>query len=386
LAEDRELLRETEALQDAANRWEAGRRVPEDLLRGVRLQHAKELVASEAGRLRGLDLEFADASSQAAEAEEAREHGQRRRQRLLGAGVGIAVVVAIVAGGLAVLQQGRADAEAEAAAENRARLSTLVQRAVDDPNAQAGLLLALEARRQAPGPETDAVLLGALQLLNAEATAESSTRSLSTACDSPWASWVSSGRSPDPASATGAAVAGLGTVEQIRDGGSVLDADCADSFGDPSSGRRYAVSGESSDRRLWLGPLDGPWELDLRLAGESWVSGQAGFAGERLLLEQPGSVRLVDSVTGTPIGSPIMGLAADPVVLLSPDGRLFAVVSEPSEGGDASAVAIHDAIDGAELKVVEVPGEVVVLYFDQVAGQLLIGTAEGELTAVGLGS
>jgi serine/threonine protein kinase len=376
LAEDRELRRETEALQDAADRWDDGGRTSEDLARGVRLQRAVALAESDTERLRPLDLEFVDVSSAAFQAEAEAERRRSRRQRLLMGGVGIAVALALVAGGLAVLQQSRADAEAKAAAADRARLTTLVQRAADDPTSQAGLLLALEARRQAPGPETDAVLLGALQPLRAQETAEYSTSAESSGCASALQSVLTPRRTNPPASRE--------VSIESSDAGVRPAVSCDGLVGDPTSGRRYSILGDSAGKRLWLGPVNGPWEVDVRLAEESWISGPAGFAGERLLLEQPGWVRLVDSVTGRTIGAPITGLAEDPLVLLSADGQRFAVVSEATAGGNL--VSIRDAIDGAELQRVELPGEANVLYFDVPTDELLVGTTEGELTVVGLDS
>ena len=181
------------------------------------------------------------------------------------------------------------------------------------------MLLALEAHRQAPGPETDAVLLGALRLLNVQETSDSVTQSTTAGCTGPWQGWISTQGMTGTSALDGAAASPDLDGGEVKGVGLLPGGDCSGWFGDPTSGRRYSVAEDG--RRLWLGPLDGPWDVDMKLDGRSWVSGPAGFAGERLLLESPGSVRLVDSATGAPIGGPIMGLAEDPLVLLSPDGQ-----------------------------------------------------------------
>jgi len=333
LEEDRVLLRDTEALQAASDGWDGGGRVTEDLIRGVRLERAEGLVTHEPDRLRPLDLEFVRAARADADAGAALEKQRRRRQRLLASGIGVAAVVVIATVGFAAFQQRQADADVQAAAEDRARLAALVEGVFDEPDPFAGPELALEARREAPGPETEAVLLGALQRAQVER-------------------------------ATSAVAPGL---------------DAADA----ASGRRYEVGSGGSSLRL--GPAEGPWEKELRLDGRSWISGSDGFAGERLLLESPGSVRLVDSVTGSPIGGQIRGLAADPLALLSPDGRHFAVVrSGAGADGAGDIVDLYDASDASVLDSVDVPGEVVVIRFDPVADELLIGTAARDLISVGL--
>ena len=122
---------------------------------------------------------------------------------------------------------------------------------------------------------------------------------------------------------------------------------CSRWFGDPQTDRRYAISVDGD--RLWLGPFDGAWEHEVRLDGRSWVGGAEGLAGDRLLLESPGGVTLVDAMTATRLGPPLFHLDEEPVATLDDEARLLALATPSDAPSDrAGTVMVVDASDGSE--------------------------------------
>ena len=129
LREDAALLRSVDELSRASATWQAGGREASDLYRGGRLESAAGLssdcrraAASAGPRLR---RSVADRRRRRAQHEDGRV---KRLRRLVGV-VGVALVLALIAGGLAVAAQRRADDQAEAAtaaaavAEDQTRLA-----------------------------------------------------------------------------------------------------------------------------------------------------------------------------------------------------------------------------------------------------------------------
>ena len=79
-------------------------------------------------------------------------------------------------------------------------------------------------------------------------------------------------------------------------------------------------------------------ELQVNRDWSSHVPGPFAFGATRLLLQGPGSVALVDSLTGRLVAPPLYGLADDPRAQLSPDERRFAVVAaDPDLVGRSSS-------------------------------------------------
>ena len=159
LDEDRELLRSADLVASAATTWDDGGREVSDLYRGGRLENAVDLAVASPDRLRPIDAEFIDASRVAAQAERDTEQRRARRLRRLVAGVGVALVVALIAGGLALRQRNQAQSAAD-----QEKLATLISRsaAVSANERSLSILLALEAHRRAPGPDTEQAVLNAL--------------------------------------------------------------------------------------------------------------------------------------------------------------------------------------------------------------------------------
>ena len=388
LEADREILRATAVLADAATRWDEGGRRDEDLLRGLRLaQGDRARRGATQRRLRALDLEYLAASHSAADAAAEAERGHQRRVRLLGTGVAAALVTAVALGGLALLGQTRADDEmrAAAAAQDRADLA-LLQRRATESSPRVGLLLALEAERRDPGPESDDVLLAALRRTGGGRLVASYPALASGRCATPDI-LVSRDGLTQSAIVGDALVTRDLTTGQTQEHGSAPAQGCVRWFGDAATGRRYAFNenGSSDDPSLWLGPLDGPWEVRVSRAGSSRVPGPYAFGPTRLLLQGPNSVFLVDSVTGQLVAPPFYGLADDPRAQLSPDELRFAVVA-PDPDGPGEVVIIRDAHDGSELVRMSLPSGITAMAFDDEASQLLVAASDGRLRTLDLDS
>ena len=382
LREDRALLQAVDALAEAAGRWDNGGRADDDLLRGARLEGAAQLAATDPAHIRPLDLEFVAASTKAAQASRDSERRGRRRLRLLAGAVGAALAVALVAGGLALLQQSRADEEAQAAtvAQGQAQLLTLLRRSeAADP--ATGILLALEAQRRAPIAETDRALLAALARASDARRVATFEPLEPDSCAAIWPGWVSRDGGMQSAAVEGIAVTRDLVSGEISQHLPMPDDACGDWHGDAKADRRYAVS-QLGDR-LWLGPFEGPWEHEIKLDGRSWVSGADGLAGSRLLLEAPGGVSLVDTSSGVRVGVPIFGLDEDPVVALSDDGTLAAIATPVGSNSDrAGTVVLIDAKAGEERTRTQIDGAVTALWIS--AERLLVGTDDGRLFVVDL--
>jgi Novel STAND NTPase 1 len=180
LAEDRELLSHVRAIEVVADRWEDGGRSPADLLRGIRLQAGTELVDDAPDWLRPVDLELVAASTDAAQAQSTAEARRTSRLRRLVTVTGVALVIAVVAAAMAFGQRNRADDQAAAAelaatsAETEAEraeaaaaaadVQTLISRsaALAEDDHVLSILLALEAHRRDPSPDTEGAVLSSL--------------------------------------------------------------------------------------------------------------------------------------------------------------------------------------------------------------------------------
>jgi serine/threonine protein kinase/DNA-binding SARP family transcriptional activator/WD40 repeat protein len=156
LDEDRNVLRSVAHISHASKAWEANARDAGDLLRGARLAEAVAIDESSPERLTGAEREFVASSRIAFEADQTRQHQQRRRLRTALLVTAVLLVVAAIAGAVALRQSNRAEATAYEAQTRRlvAESARLVSTQPD-----TAMLLALEARRREQSIDT----LGALQ-------------------------------------------------------------------------------------------------------------------------------------------------------------------------------------------------------------------------------
>lgn len=136
-------------LTQAAKQWEASGRDASEVYRGARLSAALDWASTRGPDLNQLERDFLAESRQASEHEAERQRRTNRRLRGLLVGTAVFLVVALVAGGLALVQRGRARGEAERA-EREARVATArelsaaaVANLEVDP--ERSVLLALEA-------------------------------------------------------------------------------------------------------------------------------------------------------------------------------------------------------------------------------------------------
>src|SRR6266542_2293050 len=149
LDEDRAGRRLREHLTDQAKEWERSGKEAGDLYRGPRLASALDWTANHAKELNDLEHEFLSESRVASERETERQRRTNRRLRGLLVGTAVFLVVALLAGGLALVQRGRAKDEA-ARAENQARIASARELAAAavanlDVDPERSILLALAA-------------------------------------------------------------------------------------------------------------------------------------------------------------------------------------------------------------------------------------------------
>ena len=170
LDEDRDGLRVHRHLTEVASEWVIGGRDEGELLRGGRLEATEAWADAHPVALNDVERELLHASTMLRKAEQGaeqervrnRERQNRRLRRSLAA-VGLVAVIAVLASGLAVQQRERANTKAKAArsaaftADTGRIRSEAAQLATSNP--RIALLLAAEAYRRDPGPES----LGAVQ-------------------------------------------------------------------------------------------------------------------------------------------------------------------------------------------------------------------------------
>jgi DNA-binding SARP family transcriptional activator/WD40 repeat protein len=422
LEEDHELRRTAGSIGSAADAWDRGGRQAADLYRSGRLEAARDLASSNPEWLRPVDREFVDASHASTEADRRTELRRVRRLRRLVTATAVALVAALLAGGLAFVQQRRADREARAAeaAAEEAELATILTRsaaiAANDP--QVALLLSLEARHRSPGVATDRALLDSLAASGLGRQVGVMQRLPGHACDSDRSS-ASIG--PDGLREFGVdgdqlLVKDLVTGE-IAPGGAA-PARCVTWAEDPETGHRWAMA-EQGDRQ-WSGLADGPWAEaqvstrdtllgDYRVeAGDLPPGGplHANSVGGRLLYWQDADPRawgppnpapvIVDARTLQRVGPIVPGITLDatgtsvePVTASSETGGLFAVSGRPNGPDDpagAGQVVVLDARNGAEVFGVRRSVPVTAVAFDRQAQRLLIGTADGLVEVIDLDS
>jgi len=110
-------------LTQASKQWQATGRDVSELYRGARLSTALDWAATRGPDLNELERDYLAESRQASEREAERQRRTNRRLRGLLVGAALFLVVALLAGGLALVQRGRAREEAQRA-ENQARMSS----------------------------------------------------------------------------------------------------------------------------------------------------------------------------------------------------------------------------------------------------------------------
>ena len=158
LDEDRDGLRLHRQLRDAARMWEAGGREPSDLYRGARLAAAADWAASHGHDLNAAERSFIAAGTEAAERERRVQLRANRRLRGLLAGALALLLVAVLAGVVALVQRGHAQAQALTSDAERVGAQALTEQNVD-----SSLLLGVTAVRLQNRPETRSDLLAVLQ-------------------------------------------------------------------------------------------------------------------------------------------------------------------------------------------------------------------------------
>jgi WD40 repeat protein/class 3 adenylate cyclase len=136
-------------LTHAAQQWDETGRDASEVYRGARLSAALDWAATRGPDLNEQERDFLSESRQASEREAERQRRTNRRLRGLLVGTAVFLVVALVAGGLALVQRGRARDEA-VRAEKQVRIATARELAAAavanlDVDPERSVLLALAA-------------------------------------------------------------------------------------------------------------------------------------------------------------------------------------------------------------------------------------------------
>lgn len=373
-------------LAAAASEWEDREQNRDFLLTGAQLARYEGWLDDPPVRLTIRERRFLTAATEAADAARDTERHRVRRLRRLVAGIGALLVVAVTAGGFAVSQQQQAQQAAEEAeaqtvaaieAAERAEVATLISRsaAVGAEDPEIGLLLALEAHRRSPGPETDRAVLQAL------GGASIANRIVT--------------RSPLPDDCFGASSLRetfAGEVEFATVDGRMLMRDplvgeivdlgppptpCA--VGAVYRGVGAAVTLDLS--RAWIGA-----DLALELTFDvptipEWLTRDRFVLRSGLSEDEPDVVSLHDAATGAQLGSPVSGeIWLD--IAVSDDESLYAISFVDRGPPEVGLIYLLDGGTGSLVTRVELDGGPQELAFDPTSGNLVAGLLGGRIVTI----
>ena len=158
LDEDREAIRLHRQLGAAARLWDTGGRDPSDLYRGARLGAAADWAEHHREALNATECSFVDASLEEAGRERRAQLRANHRLRWLLAGAVALLLVAVLAGVVALIQRGHA--QAQALTSDAERLGAQAQ---TEPDLDRAMLLAVAGVKLQNRVETRSDLLAALQ-------------------------------------------------------------------------------------------------------------------------------------------------------------------------------------------------------------------------------
>jgi WD40 repeat protein/class 3 adenylate cyclase len=142
LDEDQQGHQLRQHLTHSARQWEETGRDASEVYRGARLSAALDWAATRGPDLNELERDFLSESRQASEREADRQRRTNRRLRGLLVGTALLLVVALLAGGLALVQRGRADNQARIATARELAAAAVANLDVDP---ERSILLALAA-------------------------------------------------------------------------------------------------------------------------------------------------------------------------------------------------------------------------------------------------
>ena len=157
LAEDRAGRVLHAHLMDTARLWEVAERDQGELYRGARLASAIDWTTEHTLELNELEREFLSASREASEREVDRQRRSNRRLRGLLVGVAVFLALALVAGGIALIQRGKAETAATEATAQR-----LGAQAVGEDELDLSLLLARQGYEIDDSEDTRSTLLASI--------------------------------------------------------------------------------------------------------------------------------------------------------------------------------------------------------------------------------
>jgi WD40 repeat protein/DNA-binding SARP family transcriptional activator len=351
-------------LTQASRDWQAGGRDPAELYRGARLAAALDWATEHPAHLNQLERAYLDRSRQAAEHEvtQARQRAEQearsnRRLRGLLAGLAAVLVVAVVAGTLAVVQQGRATRAARLADARR-----LVTQALVEDDLDRSLLLAAQANRLDDSVDTRGALLTSLlrspQAIGVLRGTGDRLLHLAVSPDGrTLAAGDQAGRTLLWDTATRRPLPGPPQLPKLDD-----QPDPLQLLAFSSDGRLLLTAGSFTIHRWDLATHQVAGSFDVLRISSAGVGGMAVSPdGRRLAVGTEGKVLWLDPLTWTQASPPLVTdkKSWPDRLTLSPDGRRLAMTTTPIKTGGApgrSTAGIWDLASGRQLRSLDADG------------------------------
>jgi hypothetical protein len=378
---------------DSVTEWANHDRSDDYLLTGGRLAQFQTWAATTDLTLTTEETTYLDHSTRRDDHQRAT---RRRRRNLVTTGFAVVAAVATLAGILAFIS--RQDAADKA---DQANVATLISRSeaarADEPT--VSVLLALEAHRRAPGPETEGAVLTAMSRLGPLVRTFPPFPPVDDSGGPPKreSSWGSADGFSQSSQIDGRAVRLSLVTGEIFDIGELPEPD-AQWVGDQDADRGIAHSLDSS--RFWLGPYAGPWDTVVEPAQPMALLDEALASNRVVMATQVGAymgngfwdvagdetttVMLIDATTGEQVGPGIEGVRAlnQVATAISSDSAMIAVGMRSSGGDDSGLVVVLDAETGTELSRIDVPALIARMVFDTAAGELIVGTDTARVVTI----
>ncbi len=242
------------------------------------------------------------------------------------------------------------------------------------------MLLALEAHRRAPSPESDQAVLNALGSSRIPNRIATFPRNDTGTCPAPL--FLGGTALVEYTVAEGRLMSLDLTTGELTDHGPAIE-ECGAWLGDPATNRVVVQCCEGE--RTWIGTFDDPYAIEAEHSEPRFlIDGDRGgnVALFAALTDDGARAVLIDATTGEQIGEPI-GRGNLVTASADPSGS-FAAVSSERLAGEVAELFVVDAATGDEIHRIETALPATRIDWDPATPELVAGMADGSVMTVDL--